>query len=141
MIIKLTQSGAVAYSIEQLKADNSNVSFPAVMSESLLAEYSVAECTLSPRPEYDQTTHRIEKSAQPYQTNGVWTWGWDIVELSQEQKAKNIRDQRTMLLKETDWWAVQDRTMSQAEKDYRQALRDITDQPTFPDSVVWPTEA
>ena len=56
------------------------------------------------------------------------------------QKENAIRGKRNERLAETDWWAVQDRTMSQAEKDYRQALRDITDQPTFPDSVVWPTE-
>ena len=30
-----------------------------------------------------------------------------------------------MHLKETDWWAVKDLTMSQAKKDYRQALRDL----------------
>lgn len=54
------------------------------------------------------------------------------------QKEGAIRQKRNKLLAETDWWAVQDRTMSQDEIDYRQALRDITDQPTFPDSVVWP---
>ena len=61
-------------------------------------------------------------------------------EPTSEQKASAIRAKRNNLLASTDWWAVQDRTMTQAEKDYRQALRDITDQPTFPDSVVWPTE-
>jgi hypothetical protein len=54
--------------------------------------------------------------------------------------SERIRAKRDQLLLESDWWAVQDRTMSQAEKDYRQALRDITDQSTFPDSVVWPTK-
>jgi hypothetical protein len=37
-------------------------------------------------------------------------------------KLRRLRD-RT--LKETDWRAVKDRTMSQAWKDYRQALRDL----------------
>ena len=53
--------------------------------------------------------------------------------------AERIRAQRDDLLAESDWMAMQDRTMSQAEKDYRQALRDVTNQSTFPDSVVWPT--
>ena len=61
-------------------------------------------------------------------------------EPTSEQKASAIRAKRNNLLASTDWWAVQDRTMTQAEIDYRQALRDITDQQTFPDSVVWPTE-
>jgi len=60
------------------------------------------------------------------------------VVLSAKELADSIRAERNNLLAETDWMAMQDRTMSQAEKDYRQALRDITDQPTFPDSVVWP---
>lgn len=64
----------------------------------------------------------------------------DPPEPTSDEKAVTIRAKRNALLKQTDWWAVQDRTMSQAEIDYRQALRDITDQPTFPDSVVWPTK-
>ena len=47
---------------------------------------------------------------------------------------------RQPLLAETDWWAVQDRTMTQAEKDYRQALRDIPQQEGFPTNITWPTK-
>ena len=36
-----------------------------------------------------------------------------------------VRMERDNLLKQTDWRAVKDRTMSQAWKDYRQALRDL----------------
>jgi len=36
-----------------------------------------------------------------------------------------IRQHRNRLLKRTDWRAVKDRTMSQAWKEYRQALRDL----------------
>jgi len=39
-----------------------------------------------------------------------------------------IRSLRQTLLDETDWRAVKDRTMSQAWKDYRQALRDLPQQ-------------
>jgi len=47
---------------------------------------------------------------------------------------------RQPLLAETDWWAVSDRTMTQAEIDYRQALRDIPTQEGFPDNITWPTK-
>ena len=47
---------------------------------------------------------------------------------------------RDKLLKETDWWATSDRTMTQAETDYRQALRDVPAQPGFPENITWPTE-
>ena len=36
-----------------------------------------------------------------------------------------VRAKRDEALAETDWRAVKDRTMSQAWKDYRQALRDL----------------
>jgi len=38
---------------------------------------------------------------------------------------EQIRGLRQTLLDETDWLAVKDRTMSQAWKDFRQALRDL----------------
>ena len=36
-----------------------------------------------------------------------------------------VRRMRNAELKRTDWWALKDLTMSQAKKDYRQALRDL----------------
>lgn len=50
------------------------------------------------------------------------------------------REKRDALLAESDWMASQDRTMSQAEKDYRQALRDVPAQAGFPTSITWPTK-
>jgi hypothetical protein len=44
------------------------------------------------------------------------------------------RMERDALLQETDWWSLSDTAaMTQAQIDYRQALRDITDDPNFPD--------
>ena len=37
-----------------------------------------------------------------------------------------LRLPRNFLLKETDWWASSDLTMTDAQKKYRQDLRDIT---------------
>jgi hypothetical protein len=60
-----------------------------------------------------------------------------------------LRIERDKLLQEIDWWAMADRTMSQPQKDYRQALRDLPDSssPTLlpngnlnKDSVVWPVK-
>ena len=50
-----------------------------------------------------------------------------------------VREKRNALLAETDWWAVSDRTMTQAQTDYRQALRDITSDDDFP-NMTWPTK-
>lgn len=54
--------------------------------------------------------------------------------------ANDVRRTRDDLLAETDWWAVADRTMTQAEKDYRQALRDVPQQDGFPVNITWPTK-
>lgn len=55
-------------------------------------------------------------------------------------KANAKREERDELLKETDIWALSDRTMTQAQIDYRQALRDLPAQDGFPD-VDMPTLA
>lgn len=36
-----------------------------------------------------------------------------------------LRKERDRLLKRTDWWVLPDRTPTQAQLDYRQALRDL----------------
>ena len=51
-----------------------------------------------------------------------------------------VREKRNTLLAETDWWATSDRTMTQAETDYRQALRDVPAQDGFPTNITWPTK-
>ena len=53
---------------------------------------------------------------------------------------KQIRDYRNDFLAETDWWAVADLTMTDAQTAYRQALRDIPEQSGFPTDVTWPTK-
>ena len=50
-----------------------------------------------------------------------------------------IREERDEKLKETDWRASSDLTMSDDWKTYRQALRDIPTQ-SDPYNITWPTE-
>ena len=63
-----------------------------------------------------------------------------VAELQTAQPLDDLRTARNKRLLDTDWMANQDRTMSQAERDYRQALRDITNTYTSLDTVVWPTK-
>lgn len=46
-------------------------------------------------------------------------------EIISSQSFKNLRSKRNLLLAETDWWVLPDRTPTQAQLDYRQALRDL----------------
>lgn len=58
-----------------------------------------------------------------------------------EQKIRNIRNFR---LKQSDRYSYPDYPITTEKRNewaaYRQALRDITSQPTFPGSVVWPVK-
>ena len=51
----------------------------------------------------------------------------------------NIREERDEKLKETDWRASSDLTLSDAWKNYRQALRDVPSQ-SDPFAITWPTK-
>lgn len=72
------------------------------------------------------------------------TWnGTAIVEKPRDVEAEkvSVRNQRDLLLAETDWTQCAD--ISQATKDkwapYRKALRDVPQQAGFPFDVIWPT--
>jgi hypothetical protein len=55
----------------------------------------------------------------------------------------NLRLKRNSLLAETDWWGASDNTMTDAQKKYRQDLRDLTtglDTVEKVNSVTWPTK-
>ena len=45
--------------------------------------------------------------------------------LKKEEPMRLLREERDRLLSETDWWVLPDRTSTQAQLDYRQALRDL----------------
>lgn len=57
-----------------------------------------------------------------------------------EIKLNLLRKQRNLLIAKTDWWASSDLTMTDAQKKYRQDLRDITKTYKTLDDVKWPTE-
>lgn len=63
-------------------------------------------------------------------------------QVSTEQLADQIRSKRNQLIAETDYLVMPDYPITEKRKQkvliYRQALRDITVQETFPQSVIWP---
>ena len=63
-----------------------------------------------------------------------------IAELEAALPLKMLRAKRDYLIAQTDWWVMPDRTTTQAQLDYRQALRDITDTYSSLEDVVWPTK-
>lgn len=75
-------------------------------------------------------------------TNETFEW---IDERSQEDKVTTAKIQigyeRRKLLEGSDWTQLPDVPLEtkQAWATYRQALRDITEQPGYPTNIVWPT--
>lgn len=57
-----------------------------------------------------------------------------------DEKLADLRMERNRRLQDTDYLALSDNTMSDAITTYRQELRDITDNYTSLDDVVWPTK-
>lgn len=59
-------------------------------------------------------------------------------------KEEEVRTQRNNLLSRTDYRFLPDLPLSEGEEvllvSYRQALRDVPEQETFPDIIDWPVE-
>lgn len=58
--------------------------------------------------------------------------------LEYENLANLARNRRNQLLSATDYLALSDQTMPENIKSYRQALRDIPEQASFPYEIEWP---
>lgn len=89
---------------------------------------------------------QVAYSAPPTDEPGKWVYDDGIwLELTTEKKAELIRQQRDALLSATDYRMMPDYPMSELCREnlklYRQLLRDIPEQPGFPDEVAWPEKA
>ena len=82
------------------------------------------------------------------QNGKVETFNVSDSEMSWRQSAEDqkvealavLRQERNARLVETDWWASTDLTITDAQKKYRQDLRDITKVATSLDDVKWPSK-
>jgi hypothetical protein len=133
------------YTIQQLREDNSNVSFPAEMSNQFLAEWDVFEINNVPAP-IDYTKNITE--ATPILIDGKWYQSWNQTAASDSEinyRLENqwfiVRETRNELLAECDWTQLND-VASETKNlwaEYRQSLRDITQQEN-PFNINWPVK-
>ena len=89
----------------------------------------------------------ITENGMGIESNNSADWGvtWAQVEtklneLNAAEPLKLLRAERDRLIAQTDWWVLPDRTATDEQLAYRQALRDITDTYSSLDTVVWPTK-
>jgi len=87
-----------------------------------------------------------EKAIAMDKNNKVVSWDASNVtkketELLAAYKLQQLREERNRLITETDWWDASDTPdMTDAQKKYRQDLRDITKTATSLSDVKWPTK-
>lgn len=137
------------YTLEQLRKDNPNVSFPKVMSDNLLESYGIYIVTQLNTPSINKRTQKYTADAAPTLVDGAWTIGWttsnkssDEISVYDNVEAATNRSTRNNLLYETDYYGNSDVTMPDNVKTYRQALRDLpthSNWPSLQDSD-WPTK-
>ena len=108
-------------------------------SEVIFSTYSEAVRVSSSGKIFDIKNNEISIDEEEIQAK--------IAELQAAEPLRLLRIERNRLLQETDWWAGQDLAMTQDQKDYRQALRDLpsTASPSLDENgqltnVTWPTK-
>lgn len=146
----LVTDGAVTkypYTIGNLRRDNPNTSFPKRPSDEMLAEWGMQPVTRIDRPDVDHTKNVTEGT--PMLNGDAWTQVWEVTDATTEEiaartedQARSVRSTRNQLIADTDWMALSDNTLTPEWAIYRQALRDITDNPKFPwlEDADWPAK-
>lgn len=147
--VENNQVAEYPYSVRSLRNDNPNTSFPKSMSDDMLANWGVYPVTVSDMPSYTARTQNVTQNDNPTLVNSVWTLDWTVSDKTADEitsydasMAKGNRTLRDDKLKETDFYALSDVTMSSGMTTYRQALRDITSHANWPNlnDDDWPTK-
>lgn len=144
MYIKVINEIPISYSIDKLRYDNPNISFPINISNEILKNFDVYPCSLQELPSINDKTQKLEEG-DIIKENNIWIKTWKIIDKNEEEilnwietKSLDAKAKRNILLSETDFYALRDNTLTPEMLEYRQALRDITLQDGFPENVIWP---
>jgi hypothetical protein len=150
MLVKITNGNVdtYPYNVGQLRRDNPNTSFPKRIPDEMLESYGIMPVAYTDMPSIDERTQSVEQESTPSLVDGAWTIGWTTSSKTVEEIAEydadaaaNVRAERDGLLAQSDWTQVADAPVdSTAWATYRQALRDVTDQASFPYDINWPTQ-
>ena len=136
------------YSIDKMRSDNPQTSFPIEMSAEELAEWGVFAVEEQDPPAFSEQTESIELQP-PALVNGVWVQSWLVVAASADEierrttnRAALVRKQRNEYLANTDYTQLNDyqgnTLFLEQVRQIRQKLRDLPLQTGFPWDVVWP---
>lgn len=86
--------------------------------------------------------HATSEGNVPFTAEEEVQWAAEQAEWAagaNDRKAVEVRAERNDKLKDSDWTQIADSTADKAAwATYRQALRDITTQAGFPQTITWP---
>ena len=119
-----------------------------------LTELGITEWVLRGEPTSEAEFNSMFRKVTGADANGSaiessnpadWGTTWAAVsakrdELIAAEPMRLLRAERDRRIAETDWWASSDLTMTAEQTAYRQALRDVPENYTSLDDVVWPTK-
>jgi hypothetical protein len=147
MYIKIENEIPIEYSIERLRYDNPNISFPLTISDEILEKFGIYPCILQDKPLINEKTEKVSYGPFVQDETGKWIKTWNILQKSDDEilswitvKEMEVRNKRNYLLSETDFYALSDNSLTPEMAAYRQALRDVTSQDGFPENVIWPNK-
>ena len=132
--IKLIDGKPVPYTEAAFRAANRHTVYGKAISNRHLNAQGVYRVRTLPMPEVPVGMKAVKNTTATLNEFNEWVLDWTLVALN-EDEARKLRND---LLTATDWWAMSDRTMTDEQAAYRQALRDITAQAGFPDNITWP---
>lgn len=135
------------YSIQELKLENKNVSFPQNLTAEILEKWGVYKVEQRESGFDDDYTKDVVE-IQPTLSGSVYIQSYQVTEADEytvtkrkEIKWQEIREQRNSLLQQSDWTQFADSPITGSKltewQTYRQSLRDVTNQEN-PFQISWP---
>ena len=135
------------YSVQNLKNENPNISFPTIISDSLLESFNIYQVEMK-NSGYDNDDTKDVTEVTPTLSGSIYIQTYTISDADTETISKRreikwseVRSGRDSLLSESDWTQFNDSPISGSTltdwQTYRQSLRDITNQ-SDPYDITWP---
>ena len=136
------------YSVQNLKNENPNISFPTIISDSLLESFNIYQVEIK-NSGYDNDDTKDVTEVTPTLSGSIYIQTYTIsdadtetINKRREIKWSEVRSGRDSLLSESDWTQFNDSPISGSTltdwQTYRQSLRDITNQ-SDPYDITWPS--
>ena len=152
----------------EIRRSMPNTSLPRVWTAAICDDLNIDPVLAAPAPAPSSDLKVVSRNGVVQDANGNWVEAWverdmfadyvndegvTVTKAEQEaaytarkteEKATAIRTERDKLLAESDWMVIKSAetgvSLATVWAAYRQALRDITAQATFPTEVTWPVK-